>query len=141
MKVYLSGPMSGIPQFNVPAFKAATAGLIRLGLTVVSPVELDANDGLSPFVENSPNGDLAELEKLTGYAYGDMLARDIKVLFSGTIDGVVVMQGWAKSKGARLEVMAALLQNIPIAAISPAYDQTVDLPRGLVAGVMLESLL
>ncbi|MGE5607641.1 MAG: DUF4406 domain-containing protein, partial [Bacillota bacterium] len=37
--LYLSGPMSGLPEHNIPAFNAAAARLRRLGFCVVNPAE------------------------------------------------------------------------------------------------------
>jgi hypothetical protein len=36
---HLSGPMSGLPEHNIPAFNAAAAQLRGLGFCVVNPVE------------------------------------------------------------------------------------------------------
>jgi len=42
--IYLSGPMSGLPGFNFPAFHAAAAKLRADGFTVLNPAETDNGD-------------------------------------------------------------------------------------------------
>lgn len=111
MKLYVCGPMSHRPQFNIPAFDAAAEALRALGHEVINPAEED-----SPAVRAaalaSPHGDPADLIP-TGETWGDMLARDVKIVADG-IDGVVVLPGWHASRGARLEVFVALLCCKPI---------------------------
>lgn len=41
MRVYLAGPMRGVPHFNFPAFHAAAAELRARGYVVFSPAEAD----------------------------------------------------------------------------------------------------
>jgi hypothetical protein len=125
MKVYLSGPMTGIPQFNVPAFEKAAVDLRKLNFEVLSPVELDDKDGMSPFVRNSPDGNIDDLEADSQVSYGDMLARDVKTIFDDGITGIVVLPGWEKSKGARLEVFAGMLLGLPIAAMGDGFVQEI----------------
>lgn len=43
MIIYLSGPMSGIPEYNFPAFKQATKRLRDMGHRVYSPHEFPNN--------------------------------------------------------------------------------------------------
>ena len=40
--IYLSGPMSGLPEYNYPAFARAAAALRANGFSVVSPHEIPA---------------------------------------------------------------------------------------------------
>jgi hypothetical protein len=81
--IYLSGPMTGMPEFNFPAFHKAAASLRASGHEVVNPAELDAADAGKP---------------MTWEMY---LRRDIRALMECT--GIALLPGWEKSKGAKLE--------------------------------------
>jgi len=85
MKLYLAGPMTGIPQLNYPLFQAEAARLRQLGYEVVSPAEINANaeDGWVPCMRR----DIAELVKC---------------------DGIALLPGWQKSRGAQLAYHIAL---------------------------------
>lgn len=114
MKVYLAGPMSGIPGFNIPAFEAAAEVLRGQGYEVVVPHELDDASGLGKEkLMASEQGATEDHEKL-GKTWGDLLARDVKLIADEGIEGIVVLKGWEKSRGARLEVYVGLLNGLPI---------------------------
>lgn len=98
-KYYLAGPMTGIPDRNFPAFHAAAARLRELGLEIISPAELEWEQGLP--VE----GDLPE-----GSTYGDVLGRDVKIVIDDVV-GLILLPGWEKSVGARIEAFVALQTN------------------------------
>jgi hypothetical protein len=106
---YIAGPMSGIPQFNYPAFIEAATTLRGYGMTIVSPAELDSQL-MHDIAMASKTGTLAEMEKLSGETWGDVLARDVK-LVADKVDGICVLPGWQKSRGARLECFVGLLTN------------------------------
>lgn len=83
--VYLSGPMSGLPDLNYPTFNAAARALRRLGYSVVNPAEFKTKtDGMS------------EAEAWRAY-----MQVDIKALVD--CDGIVMLPGWPESRGATLE--------------------------------------
>lgn len=84
--IYISGPMTGMPDLNFPAFHAAAAKLRAAGMTVVNPAELDAADP-------------APLE------WHQYLRRDIAQLIE--CNAIALLPGWERSKGARLELHIA----------------------------------
>jgi hypothetical protein len=104
-KIYLAGPMSGIPQFNFPAFYAAADQLRAAGFEVVSPAELDDAEDSGVAIA-SKDGDPKSAKR----SWGDFLARDVKLLADTGIQGIVFLPNWQDSKGAKLEAFVGLLQ-------------------------------
>ena len=76
--------MSGLPDFNYPAFFDAADVLDRAGFTVGNP----AADGQVP-----------------GWSWEQYLRRALRLMLE--CDGVAVLDGWERSRGARLEVEVA----------------------------------
>jgi hypothetical protein len=110
-QIYVAGPMTGLPKFNVPAFDRQAGRLRRNGYTVVSPAELDSptiREALLASPDGTPTAYTSQ-----GETWADFLARDVK-LIGDVIDAICVLPGWSKSRGARLEVFVALLCGKPI---------------------------
>lgn len=127
MKLYLAGPMTGIPQYNIPAFDEAAFILraLQLGYDVVSPAELDDPETRAAALA-SPDGAPGS-GSANGETWGDFLARDVKLLADGGIDGVVVLPGWEKSRGARLETfVASRMMGLPIYRYDVAWLPHMD---------------
>lgn len=103
---YLAGPMSGVPQFNIPLFDNATARLRLQGFTIVSPAELDDADVRKACLA-SVDGKATPATN-GGGTWAEFLARDVK-LIADKVDGIVMLPDWVKSRGARLEVFVGLL--------------------------------
>lgn len=83
MIVYIAGPMTGLPEFNFPAFNHAEAALRRAGYDVLSPAR------------RPPDG--STWATYLRRALYDVLASD----------AVALLDGWEASRGAILEVNVA----------------------------------
>ncbi len=106
MKVYLAGPMTGIPQFNYPAFISAAQDLRGVGLDVVSPAELDDPEDVAAAMA-SPNGLMSEFNAKSPKTWGQFLSRDVELIADGGIEAIYVLANWEDSRGARLETFVA----------------------------------
>lgn len=87
--LYVAGPMTGIEDFNYPAFNAAAKMLAGFGYDVLNPV--DAED------KNPTPGQPQDWDWYMRHALRMVL----------DADGLALLPGWEKSKGATLEVQVA----------------------------------
>ena len=108
-RYYLAGPMTGIPQFNFPLFDRAATALRARGIDVVSPAELDRPETREAALK-SPDGNPEHYGTDVKETWGDFLARDVKIV-ADEVDGLVLLPGWDRSLGARLEAYVGLLGN------------------------------
>jgi hypothetical protein len=113
MKIYIAGPMSGIPQFNYPAFISAAGALRAEGYDVYCPAEMD-NSTTVAAAWASPDGSLREEDwDSADGTWGDFLSRDVK-LIADDCEAVALLHGWSESRGARLEAFVALQLGYPL---------------------------
>lgn len=110
--IYIAGPMTGLPQFNIPLFERVARELRGQGLKVISPVELDSQYIREEAIA-SPDGAMPASGKIGGETWGEILGRDVRVI-ADQIGGVVALPGWEDSRGARLEVFVAMLCKLPL---------------------------
>lgn len=103
--------MRGIPDFNFPAFHAATAKLRAEGHTVFNPAERD-EQAHGTGVNASPTGNLDDI-KHTGFNLREALAADAQFICL-TADAVYLLPGWEKSKGANAERALAIALGLEI---------------------------
>ena len=89
---YLAGPMSGLPEYNYPAFHEAAAELRRIGWRVVNPAE------------NEPPNDSP--------TWDDWMAISRPQVIGAAL--VVLLPGWERSAGAREERQIADDSGIPV---------------------------
>ena len=112
MKLYIAGPMTWHPQYNYPAFDEMAAWLREQGYEVISPSELDNEQDRAAALD-SLDGDPATYGGDS--TWGDFLSRDVKLIADIGLDGIVVLPGWHKSRGARLETfVGGALGGLPI---------------------------
>lgn len=83
-RLYLSGPMTGLPDFNFPAFNAEAARLRELGYDVVNPAEINQEQNTT---------------------WHECMRNDLKALLD--CDALALLDGWQQSAGAHLEMHVA----------------------------------
>ena len=79
-RVYIAGPMTGLPALNFPAFHAEAARLRALGYEVANPAEINPEPGM---------------------AWAECMFRDLRELTE--CDGIAMLPGWEASPGACIE--------------------------------------
>jgi len=101
MRIYIAGPMTGIEDYNFPAFNAMAAQLRSVGWHVENPAEHGIVDGAD---------------------WADYLRYDISRL--STCEAMMLLRGWSASKGAQLEVSIAKKIGIVVMFADDAEDYT-----------------
>lgn len=94
--IYISGPMTGLPEFNYPSFFAAEADLQALGYRVENPAR------------NKP--------PQANPTWDDWMREAINQL--RRCDGVALLPGWIGSRGARCEIAEAKSIGARVMALS-----------------------
>ena len=100
MKVYVSGKMRGVHNYNRGQFDRWTRQLKELGFDAVNPMEIGDSIATPEEIDASP--ELVE----------KVLEADIAALRK--CDAIFMLRGWETSEGARHELKVALDMNIPI---------------------------
>ncbi len=99
MKLYLSGPMTGLPDLNFPAFEEAAGALRAKGHEVFSPHEIEG-----------PTRPWAEYLRI-----------DLRAVLDA--EAVAYLPGWARSKGAKLEIHVATELGMPVLSVDEILSQ------------------
>jgi hypothetical protein len=105
MKLYLAGPMRGIPYLNSPAFRLAADQLRAKGHEVYSPVEDDEREYGVDLTLHAPDGDELYLEK-HGFSLREAFGRSMTYICLHA-EGIALLPGWQNSKGATAEYATA----------------------------------
>jgi nucleoside 2-deoxyribosyltransferase len=106
MKIYLAGPMRGIPEFNFPAFHKAAALLREFGAEVFSPAERDEAHYGATFTSGNATGSEEQAAKEHGFNLREALAADLAYICHHA-DAIALLPGWQNSKGVAAELATA----------------------------------
>lgn len=91
MILYIAGPMTGLPEFNYPAFFKAEEKLASLGYDTLNPARNHGND------------------------WQEYMRAGITQVCAS--DGIAFLPFWERSRGASLEIRIARELGIPIQAV------------------------
>jgi hypothetical protein len=99
VRLYLAGPMTGLPLWNFPAFHEWTARLRAAGFVVWSPAERDLEHGFDPASDGA------------GFDLRAALEADVAAVLAS--DGVALLPGWEASPGVLVEILTAEGADLP----------------------------
>lgn len=112
-KIYVAGPMRGIPEFNFPAFHAATAKLRGEGWTVFNPAEKDNERHGKDISKGNLHGDEEVAAKEHGFNLREALGCDLAFICAEA-DAIALLPGWENSKGAKAEHATAIALGLEV---------------------------
>lgn len=113
MKIYLAGPMRGIPEFNFPAFHAAADKLRADGHSVFNPAEKDNERHGTDISKGNSTGDEHLAAKEHGFNLREALLIDMTFICQEA-DAIALLPGWKNSKGATAEHATAAALGLEI---------------------------
>lgn len=100
MKIYIAGPMTGLPGYNLLAFAEAAERLRQLRFDARNPGHRGVIDG---------------------YGWQDYMRDGVRMLLD--CDAVALLDGWEGSRGASLEVHVARALSLPV---RPLHEWLMD---------------
>jgi len=92
MKLYIAGPMTGLPEFNYPAFYRAAEDLQKIGHEPINPARTAGREGCKTWL--------------------DYMRESLKDI--AACDGIATLPGWGDSRGAALEVHIGRSLDLPV---------------------------
>lgn len=114
-RIYLAGPMTGIPHFNYPAFHAAAAGLRAEGHTVFNPAEHDT-EMFGKDISN-PTGCAEQAVRDHGFDRRAALKADLSWICDNA-EAIALLPGWERSSGANAELALAKALGVEVIHIA-----------------------
>lgn len=150
---YLAGPMTGLPEYNYPAFEKAVSALEEAGIPVKSPHTIDhrQHEFTNPPGYFSPSctrmmtfidadgreygGDCGERPDhpihslaLGALPYATYMKAGYRMLLN--CDGIILLHGWSQSKGTNHELHVARSLGYPIYTLGQNLEFLMELDEG-----------
>lgn len=139
VEYYLAGPMTGLPEYNYPAFEKAEVLLAENGITVRSPHRIDhqqhtfvgygaggtfcdriLSDGRFPAkVCRAGKDDAIHNTERGSLPYSVYLKAGYRLLLE--CGGIIMLHGWTQSRGTRHELYVARSLGYPVFAMGEGY--------------------
>jgi hypothetical protein len=138
MRVYIAGPMTGIPEFNFPAFDRAAATWLQAGWDVISPADLTRTYWRQHFGEEFDPSNMDPRIAAGGDIYREFLRHDIAEI--AHCDAIALLPGWEKSGGVAKELTVARLLGlqeldaITFEPMTPRHETILEEAQRLVHG-------
>ena len=120
MRIYCSGPMTGKPYHNRPAFDAAAKRLREQGHFVINPAELSAIFGKDIQLAFRIYYDPSDARGISSIEEGNCLYKTAKSVMDADLaavrscDAIYMLRGWETSRGAKRELKEALEHGLTI---------------------------
>lgn len=115
--IYIAGPMTGYPRWNKAEFDRAESILALRGKTPINPFDINP-------IPDKESHDFSPEEYET--LWRECMRKNVATI-ANSADGIVVLEGWEKSRGARVEVQLALSLGIPVETLG--YWRVKEMPQ------------
>lgn len=148
MRIYISGPMTGLPDSNISAFNAAAERLLAEGHFVINPADISHLFGTAEELEmsframyNLPRKDgNIQMEYMDHESTLARSVMDADLAAARSYDAIYLLRGWENSRGAKKELAEAIAcrlqvmledEAVPVEQIKVRETTTeVTCPRG-----------
>ena len=115
MRIYCSGPMTGLPDHNKAAFSAAAEKLRAQGHFVINPAELSALFGTAEDLADSFEclyRGMSQVRNRTSQIARAVMDADLAAVRS--CNAIYLLHGWETSRGAKRELAEAIDHGLTI---------------------------
>ena len=109
-KIYLAGPMTGMPSLNFEAFMYCESNLKEVGWKVFNPAQFDIEAGFDP--REMSYKEIEEFLKERPHFLDEAMQKDLEAIMCS--DAVAMLPDWEQSTGALAEYHLARWRHIPV---------------------------